>query len=87
MNDTTRLALTTRQQQIYDFIVSFTRERTYQPSMREIMLEFGFRSTNSVKCHLRAIERKGYIEQTGHSRGLIITELLPVENHESYERK
>lgn len=54
--------LTERQQQIYDYLVSFTRKNGIKPSTTEIAQAFGFRSVTAVRDHLVALERKGYIK-------------------------
>ena len=55
--------LTDRQRKILEFIRRFAGENAYWPSIRDIQLEFGFRSTNAVIGHLRALENKGAIER------------------------
>jgi repressor LexA len=57
--------LTPRQLQCLHFIVQYTFERLYQPSIREIGEYMGIVSTNGVADHLKALRRKGYLgEQT-----------------------
>ncbi len=53
--------LTARQYAIYRFIKTLITNRGYGPTNREIMKEFGIKSTNGAQCHLKAIEKKGYI--------------------------
>jgi repressor LexA len=53
--------LTSRQQQVLEFIRSSIRERGYPPTLREIGQHMGIRSTNGVNDHLRALEHKGYL--------------------------
>lgn len=53
--------LTSRQQQVLDFIRESILERGYPPTLREIGAHMGIRSTNGVNDHLRALERKGYL--------------------------
>lgn len=63
--------MTDRQEKILAFVQSFQEERGYPPSMREIGEQFGIRSTNGVSDHLRALERKGVLQRSGHlSRSL-----------------
>lgn len=63
--------LTSRQQSILDFVVQYQEEHSFPPSMREIGEFFGIRSTNGVSDHLRALERKGFLNRSGHmSRSL-----------------
>lgn len=53
--------LTSRQQQVLEYIRSSIAERGYPPTLREIGAHMGIRSTNGVNDHLRALERKGYL--------------------------
>ena len=52
---------TSRQMAIYEFIRDKIRSRGYGPTVREIGTAFKIRSPNGVVCHLKALERKGYI--------------------------
>jgi repressor LexA len=63
VRDDSRDALTDRQREILDFIGQSIRERGYPPTLREIGLHFGIRSTNGVNDHLRALEKKGYLQR------------------------
>lgn len=56
-------ALTERQQQILEFIASFSHEEGYWPSIRDIQHHFKFRSTNAVAGHLRALTEKKAISR------------------------
>jgi len=58
-----RQPLTSRQQEILDFMESSTVELGYPPTVREICKATGLRSPRSVSQHLQALERKGYIER------------------------
>ena len=67
--------LTARQRQVFDFIESKIQEWGYPPTIREIGEHLGIKSTNGVADHLKALKRKGYLQQRGHkSRTLIPTE-------------
>jgi len=63
VRDDARGVLTERQQEILDFISASVRERGYPPTLREIGLHFGIRSTNGVNDHLRALEKKGHLQR------------------------
>jgi repressor LexA len=65
MADTT--PLTAKQQQIYDLICSRIDERGYPPTIREIGSAFDILSPNGVMCHLKALEKKGFIVRDGNS--------------------
>jgi repressor LexA len=55
--------LTDRQQEILGFINSSIAHRGYPPTLREIGRQFGIKSTNGVNDHLRALEKKGYLQR------------------------
>lgn len=46
---------------IYNFIVSFTCEHLYPPTIREIADAVGLKSTSSVRPHLEHLASKGLI--------------------------
>lgn len=56
-------AMTKRQQQILDFILSEINRKGYPPSVREIGKAVGLTSSSTVHSHLAALERKGYIRR------------------------
>ncbi len=55
--------LTDRQKEILAFINRSIGERGYPPTLREIGRNFGIKSTNGVNDHLRALEKKGYLQR------------------------
>ena len=55
--------LTDRQREVLDFISGSIAERGYPPTLREIGVHFGIRSTNGVNDHLKALEKKGYLRR------------------------
>ena len=57
--------LTRKQQEIYDFISRRIETRGYPPTIRDIGTAFEIRSPNGVMCHLKALEKKGYITRQG----------------------
>lgn len=62
-------SLTLRQEEILGYIQLYMREHGTWPSFREIEAHFGFRSTNAVMGHIRALEKKGYISRvSGQAR-------------------
>lgn len=55
--------LTSRQQQILDFIRAEIHRCGYPPSVREIGEAIGLSSSSTVHSHLAALEAKGYIKR------------------------
>ncbi len=55
--------LTKRQTAVLDFIIDCIDDEGYPPTIREIGDHLGIKSTNGVNDHLKAIERKGYLER------------------------
>lgn len=52
-----------RQQQIYDFIRSYQKEKGYPPSVREMAAAVGLSSPSTVHAHLSALEDLGLIKR------------------------
>lgn len=72
-----RPALTSRQKAILEYIVEMVRTRGYPPTLWQIGKRFGISSTNGVRAHLKALEKKGYLRrQARTSRGIEL--LIPV---------
>src|SRR3954463_15225010 len=66
--------LTDRQKEILSFILKESEERGFPPTIREIGEEMDIRSTNGVNDHLKALERKGYLNRgEQQSRSLVPT--------------
>ena len=53
--------LTRKQQEIYNFILSFTTEHGYPPSVREIGSAVGLKSPSTVHFHMKGLEEAGVI--------------------------
>ena len=65
------LKLTSRQEEILQFIKDYLQETGFPPTRSEIAQKMGFKSPNAAEEHLRALARKGAIEMMpGTSRGL-----------------
>lgn len=60
-----------RAAKILAFIQSFTREKGYPPTIREIGEAFGISSTNGVRYYLTMLEKGGHLKRSGRiSRGI-----------------
>ena len=67
--------LTPKQQQIYDYILAFTNEHGYPPSVREIAEAVGLKSPATVHFHLKGLREAGCISQAeGKTRAITITD-------------
>ncbi len=63
--------LTPKQQKIYDYILDFTAEYGYPPSVREIAAAVGLKSPSTVHFHLKALEEAGAIVRgSGKTRAI-----------------
>lgn len=66
-----RPPLTERQQQMLDFIEHVVTTTGFPPSIRQIGEALNISSTNGVRAHLKALEKKGYIHRSLRtSRGI-----------------
>ena len=61
-------------QEIYEFICTYTEQNGYAPSVRDIQSEFKFKSTSTVAYHLDKLENKGYIQRANGLNRAIITQ-------------
>ena len=52
-----------KQNEIYEFLKTYTDNKGYPPSVREICEAVGLRSTSSVHGHLKRLESKGLIKR------------------------
>jgi repressor LexA len=66
LNGNDKPKLTEKQRQIYDFLRDKIINRGYGPTVREIGSQFGISSPNGVMCHLKALEKKGFITRESH---------------------
>ena len=54
--------ITNRQQQVLDYIVDYTEENSYPPTVRDISEHFGI-SLRAIQDHIAALQKKGYLSQ------------------------
>lgn len=57
----TTAALPTRQRQVLQYVMAYVRINHAMPSLAAISAEFGYRSLNSARCALRALEKKSWL--------------------------
>ncbi len=63
--------LTKLESSVYHYLLDFTAENTYQPSIRDIGKQFKIKSTKTVSDLLQSLAKKGYIERDPtRSRGV-----------------
>ena len=66
-----RQPLSRIEEELYQFLLDFLAEHTYQPSVREIGKALKIPSTKSVADLLGVLEKKGYVKKEhGRSRGV-----------------
>ena len=70
--------LTAKQQQIYDYILAFTSEHGYPPSVREIGAAVGLKSPSTVHFHMKGLEEAGVIVKAeGKTRAISLVNAEP----------
>ena len=68
-------ALTTAQQELYDWLVEFIGDHHHSPSIRQMMQAMGLRSPAPIQSRLRHLQQKGWIKwQEGQARTLQLIE-------------
>ncbi|GAC1479213.1 MAG: transcriptional repressor LexA [Gemmatimonadaceae bacterium] len=61
------------ERRVYEYLIDFLGEHTYQPSIRDIAKQFRIKSTKTVSDLLQSLGEKGYIERNrARSRGVRI---------------
>ena len=71
-------ALSPKQQQIYDYIISFSTEHGFPPSVREIGAYVGLKSPSTVHFHLKGLEAAGLITKAeGKTRAITVAQPEP----------
>jgi len=64
-------ALTTAQQELYDWLADFIAEHRHSPSIRQMMEAMGLRSPAPIQSRLRHLQQKGWITwKEGQARTL-----------------
>jgi repressor LexA len=74
------IPLTTKQEKIYNYIRKHIENKGFPPAIRDICEAFRISSPNGVMCHLKALQKKGYIKrvekkinkQRAQARGITI---------------
>lgn len=67
--------LSPKQQQIYDYIIAFSAEHGYPPSVREIGAFVGLKSPSTVHFHLKGLETAGLITKAeGKTRSITVVQ-------------
>jgi repressor LexA len=65
------IKLTSEQQRVYSFMLSFRKENGFPPTVREVASGLGYKSPNNARQHILLIEQKGYIRIIpGIARGI-----------------
>ena len=64
--------LSPKQTRIYEFILSFTEQNGYPPSVREIADAVGLKSPSTVHFHLKSLEEAGVIGKDGKEADIVV---------------
>jgi hypothetical protein len=71
--------LTDRENRVLQYIIDFTEEHFFQPSVREICMALEISSTKTVAEVVQSLTRKGYIAEDGPQRGARSLRLVGIE--------
>lgn len=67
-------ALTTAQQKVLDFILSYHAQHQTLPTKAEIQTGLGYKSYNAVVCFFKALYKKGALEKSTNNVGYIVAQ-------------
>jgi repressor LexA len=77
--------ITTRQQEIYNYVQKVIHLRKLPPTIREIGDEFGIKSTNGVRDALTALARKGFIKKiSNRARGIELLDSQATDQEKAF---
>jgi repressor LexA len=72
--------ITIQQNKVLDCIQEYINKTGFPPTRANICKELGFKSPNSAETHLRALEKKGFINiESGTSRGISLVNPVEIE--------
>ncbi len=63
-------SLTKTQSKVFSYLQSYSSERGYPPTIREIKTALHLSGHSSIQNALSALEKKGYIRRSGKARGI-----------------
>lgn len=63
--------LTDKQQEVLDFIDSFSRRESMAPTVYEVATHFSIKPATAF-AHLRALQRKGFVDRSSKARSLML---------------
>lgn len=63
--------LTPKQKHIFDFITFFLEKKSYAPTLKEIAKHFHLNSVSTVHQYVEALQKKGFLNKTGHKQRAI----------------
>ena len=80
--------LSSKQAEIYQFILQYTRDHGYPPSVREIGEAVGLKSPSTVHFHMKKLEAGGYIlKADGKTRAITLPREAVAEELDSRENQ
>ena len=71
---------TKKQQELLDYIASYTYEHGYSPTYREIMTALKKKSVSAVAEHVQNCVDRGFLEKTDNVQRSL--RVIPIEHHE-----
>lgn len=68
--------ITSRQRQVLELVLSFSREHGYPPTRKQIAEHFGFASPNAADCHVKRLVDKGFLfHEKNSARGIRVVRI------------
>ena len=68
--------LTEKQKSILDFVKDVEKQRGVRPSYRQIMRQFNYSSVSTVALHMKALEKKGFLQEDVKETGVVPIPLI-----------
>ena len=71
-------ALSKRETEVYVFIKDFINKKQYSPSFREILKNTEYKSTDSIHCAIKKLNRLNYIKIDKDENGNVISRSIRI---------
>lgn len=73
--------MTEKEQIVYQKIIKYYKENKRIPTIRELLKELNYKSTNTIYQYIKKLENKGYLKRNKNNK-LVIKEEIDLSNNE-----
>ena len=74
--------MTEKEEVVYQKIIKYYKENKRIPTIRELLRELNYKSTNTIYQYMKKLESKGYLKRNKNNK-LVINEEIDLSNNET----